>query len=130
MGTLTLADAPHINHDSLKLAGFTDAELAKIEASLPGMFELSFAFSPWTIGAETLGRLGIAQAQWEQPGFNLLQRLGFTKKQIDQANDVICGRGTVEALRTSKTRTCRSSIAPTSAASTAIASSPSKGTSG
>ena len=31
-----------------------------------------------------------------RPSFNLLRQLGFTKKQIDEANDVICGRGTVE----------------------------------
>jgi ribonucleoside-diphosphate reductase alpha chain len=96
MGTLTLDHAPHINTHSLKAHGFTDADLEKIEQSLPGMFELGFAFSSWTIGGETLARLGIADAEWQQPGFNLLRRLGFTKKQIDEANDVICGRGTVE----------------------------------
>src|SRR2546423_137258 len=60
------------------------------------MFELSFAFSPWNIGAATLARLGIAESQWQSPGFNLLQKLGFSKRQIVEASDVICGRGTVE----------------------------------
>jgi ribonucleoside-diphosphate reductase alpha chain len=96
LGTLTLEDAPHINTTRLLAAGLTRAELEKIEASLPSMFELSFAFSPWSLGEETMNRLGIPQAEWQAPKFNLLRRLGFSKKQIDEASDHICGRGTVE----------------------------------
>ncbi|CAN5678013.1 hypothetical protein BH09PLA1_BH09PLA1_24130 [soil metagenome] len=97
MGTLSLHDSPHINIDSLKQRGaFTDAEIEKIEASLPGVFELSFAFSPWTLSPEVFKRLDISESTWQAPGFNLLRTLGFTKKQIDAANDIICGRGTVE----------------------------------
>src|SRR5690606_8139839 len=61
MGTLTLADAPHINTESLKLAGFNDDDLAKIEKALPSVFELGFAFSPWTLGEATLKRLGFKE---------------------------------------------------------------------
>src|SRR5215204_4342346 len=96
LGTLSLEESPNINRATLKRAGFTEDELHKIEESLPAMFELSFAFSPWTIGAQTLARLGIAESEWQSPGFNLLQKLGFTKRQIIEASDVICGRGTVE----------------------------------
>ena len=96
MGTLSLHDAPHINHHSLRHHGFTDDEIARIEDALPGVFELSFAFSPYSLGADTLSRLGIPEAAWQAPGFNLLRRLGFSKRQIDEANDVICGRGCVE----------------------------------
>lgn len=97
MGSMSLHDSPHINIHSLKQRGaFTNAEIEKIEASLPGVFELSFAFSPWTLPAEVFKRLDIAEATWQAPGFNLLRTLGFTKKEIDAANDVICGRGTVE----------------------------------
>src|SRR5437764_10412538 len=46
LGTLSLEEAPNINRATLKRAGFTEDELHKIEASLPAMFELSFAFSP------------------------------------------------------------------------------------
>src|SRR3712207_8214961 len=41
-------------------------------------------------------RLGVPKAEWQAPNFNLLRRLGLSKKQIDEANDVICGRGTIE----------------------------------
>jgi ribonucleoside-diphosphate reductase alpha chain len=96
MGTLSLHDAPGVNHHTLHNKGLTDTELDKIEQSLPGMFELSFAFSPWSLSPDTFKRLEIAESEWQSPGFNLLRRLGFTWQQIDQANDQICGRGTVE----------------------------------
>ncbi len=96
VGALSLDSSPHINRASLKAAGFNDAELDRIEHALPAVFELSFAFSPWSIGAQTLARLGIPEAEWQAPGFNLLRRLGFSKQQVDEANDTICGRGCLE----------------------------------
>ncbi len=96
MGTLSLHDSPHINLASLKAAGLTDAELRKIEETLPGVFELSFAFTSWALGTESMKRLGVSEAEYQAPGFSLLQKLGFSRKQINEANDIICGRGTVE----------------------------------
>ena len=96
MGTLTLHDAPHLAYERLLGLGFTREELDKIETALPGTFEISFAFSPWSLGEAFFRRLEIPEADWKDPKFNLLRRLGFNKKQIDEANDVICGRGTIE----------------------------------
>jgi ribonucleotide reductase alpha subunit len=96
MGTITLHDAPHVNWASLKEKGLTADDLAKIETGLPGQFEIGFAFSGWTLGPDVMKRLNFDDADWQSPSFNLLRRLGYTKKQIDAANDVICGRGTVE----------------------------------
>ncbi len=97
MGTLTLDGSPHINRNTLKTRGFTDAILSAIEAKLPGTFELPFAFNGWALGSEFMASLNISDATWQATGFNLLRHLGFTKKQIDEANDIICGRGTVES---------------------------------
>ena len=96
MGTLSLKGSPHINQEVLKAKGFTDEELAKTEACLPSVFELAFAFSPWTLGEECMQRLGIAKEQWQKPTFNLLRALGFSKKQIREANEFICGSQTIE----------------------------------
>jgi ribonucleoside-diphosphate reductase alpha chain len=96
MGTLTLHGAPHLGYEKLKSHGFTKEELEKIESTLPGVFEISFAFSPWSIGKAIFDRLEIPESEWQAPNFNLLRKLGFTRRQIDEANDVICGRGTVE----------------------------------
>ncbi len=123
MGTLTLHDAPHLAYERLLGLGLTREELDKIEAALPGTFEISFAFSPWSLGEAFFRRLEIPETDWKDPKFNLLRRLGFSKKQIDEANDVICGRGTIEGGRISRTSTCRSSTAPTGAEGTGSGSS-------
>jgi len=96
LGTLSLEGAPHINRESLRQRGLLDAEIDRIEQSLPAVFELSFAFSPWTLGEQTLSRLGIPASEWQSPSFNFLRRIGFTRAQIEAADDHICGRGTVE----------------------------------
>ncbi|NNM84214.1 MAG: adenosylcobalamin-dependent ribonucleoside-diphosphate reductase [Phycisphaerales bacterium] len=96
LGTLSLKGSPHINQETLKAKGFTDDELAKIEACLPSVFELAFAFSPWTLGEAAMTRLGFTTAQSQEPSFNLLRAMGFTRRQIREANDVICGSQTVE----------------------------------
>ncbi|MDI3340933.1 MAG: vitamin B12-dependent ribonucleotide reductase [Sphaerobacter sp.] len=96
LGTLSFDGAPHINRASLAAKGLTDDDIARLEQALPTVFELSYAFTPWTLGEEAMRRLGFTPEQWQQPGFNLLRELGFTPQQIAEANDVICGMQTVE----------------------------------
>jgi ribonucleoside-diphosphate reductase alpha chain len=96
LGTMSLTGAPHINRESLLARGFVDADLDKVEATLPGVFELGFAFNWWTLGEEALTRVGIATNEASQPGFDLLRALGFSRREIDEANEVICGTMTVE----------------------------------
>lgn len=95
-GTLTLDGAPHINSVTLKERGFTDEDVEKIENALPGAFELYFAFNKWTLGEETMRRVGIKEEEYNAPTFNMLEALGFSDKQIQEASDVICGRMTIE----------------------------------
>ncbi|MCE9625230.1 MAG: vitamin B12-dependent ribonucleotide reductase [Deltaproteobacteria bacterium] len=95
-GTSSLHAAPHVNRDSLHAKGFTDAEIEKIETTLEGVFDISQAFSAWNIGEETLNRLNIKKERSKDPSFNLLSALGFTAAQVQEANDVICGRMTIE----------------------------------
>jgi ribonucleoside-diphosphate reductase alpha chain len=96
MGTLSLEGAPHINRASLKEKGFTDADIAAVEKTLPQVFEIGFAFNQWTLGEEAMDRLGISKEQRQEPTFNLLSALGFSQEQIDDANRTICGCMTVE----------------------------------
>jgi ribonucleoside-diphosphate reductase alpha chain len=95
-GTNTLLAAPHVNRASLKARGLADDDLAKIEASLLSSFELDLAFGPWILGEETYARLGVPEDQARRPGFSLLSYLGFSRAEIDEANDVIIGRMTIE----------------------------------
>jgi ribonucleoside-diphosphate reductase alpha chain len=96
LGTLSLEGAPYINRSTLKERGFTDADLDRIEAALPGVFELGFAFSPWSLGEEALSHVGVTMAEASAPGFDLLRHLGFSRSQIEAANEHICGTMTVE----------------------------------
>ena len=77
--------------------GFGDQELLKIQGSLTGVFELSMAFSAWSVSDATLENLGINPDEARtDPAFNLLKRLGLSSAQIDELNEVICGTQTVE----------------------------------
>src|SRR6201986_2912320 len=95
-GSASLEGAPHINVDTLKAKGFTEAELEKLDKGLVSAFEISFAFNIWSLGEECLKRLGITPDQYNAPDFNVLRTLGFTKKQIAEANEYICGTMTIE----------------------------------
>ncbi len=96
MGTLSLEGAPHVNRTSLKVKGFTDADIANIEKTLPSVFEIPFAFNKWVLGDETMKRLKFTDEQINDFNFNILKALGFTESQIEEANIHICGRMTVE----------------------------------
>jgi ribonucleoside-diphosphate reductase alpha chain len=96
-GTGTLQGCPHINRASLVARGFTDEVFKRLEAQLPTAFELSFAFNRWTVGDDFCKeRLGLTQEQLGAPGFDLLMALGFSREQIAQANDHVCGTMTIE----------------------------------
>jgi ribonucleoside-diphosphate reductase alpha chain len=102
-GTNTLIGAPHIHRGTLKEKGLTDEDLSKVEAAIPTVFDLNLAFGPWILGRETYERLGVDAARIGKPGFNLLVHLGFTREQIEQANEVIVGRMTIEGAPYLKT---------------------------
>jgi ribonucleoside-diphosphate reductase alpha chain len=96
-GSGTLQGCPHINPVSLKVKGFTPDALTRLEAQLPSVFELPFAFNRWTLGDEfCIGALGMTKEQLDTPGFDLLASLGFTREQIAEANAYVCGTMTIE----------------------------------
>ncbi len=95
-GTSSLDGAPHINRVTLAAKGLTAADLDRLEKVLPGVFELRHAFNVYTLGEDTLRRLGFSEEDYLSPGFDLLAALGFSAEQILAANDHICGRQTIE----------------------------------
>jgi ribonucleoside-diphosphate reductase alpha chain len=96
VGRGTLADAPAINHDTLKAKGFTSEAIEKVEKALPTAFDVKFVFNKWTLGADFLRELGVAPADLAAANFDLLAHLGFTRREIDAANIYVCGAMTVE----------------------------------
>jgi ribonucleoside-diphosphate reductase alpha chain len=81
----------------LKSRGLSDADLQKIIDTLPGVFELSFAFSAWALPDVALQACGLDPvAAKGDPAFNLLSALGLNQEQIDELNLSICGTSTIE----------------------------------
>ena len=97
VGHGSLGQAPGINHSTLKAKGFTDETIAIVEKALPTAFDIKFAFNKWTLGEQVLvNELGIDAAELNDPKFDLLAALGFTKREIEAANIHVCGAMTVE----------------------------------
>jgi ribonucleoside-diphosphate reductase alpha chain len=97
VGHGTMSQAPAINHTTLKVKGFTDEALAKVEKALPTAFDIKFVFNKWTLGEEFCReKLGISAEDLASPTFDLLVALGFGKREIEAANIHVCGAMTVE----------------------------------
>lgn len=92
----TLVGCPHINRLSLKERGFNDEKIQAIEGQLDSVFDIKFAFNKWTLGEDFLQELGFTAEQYDDFTFNLLEEIGFTKNQIEEANNFICGLMTIE----------------------------------
>jgi len=81
----------------LKAQGLSDADLKGVSDSLPGVFDLSFAFSAWALPKDGLRACGVdPDAAALDSSFNLLSALGLTPEQMDDLNRVICGTSTIE----------------------------------
>jgi ribonucleoside-diphosphate reductase alpha chain len=97
VGHGNLAQAPAINHSTLKAKGFTNEAIALVEKALPTAFDIKFVFNKWTLGEQFCrDALGVSPADLANPTFDLLAHLGFTKREIEAANIHVCGAMTVE----------------------------------
>ncbi|MDQ7014534.1 MAG: adenosylcobalamin-dependent ribonucleoside-diphosphate reductase [Planctomycetota bacterium] len=81
----------------LRGKGLNEAELKTVSDSLRSVFEISFAFAVWSLGDDTMQRLGIDPDHAKaDPGFSVLRTLGLTDAQIESLNQTICGTQTIE----------------------------------
>ncbi len=96
-GRGTLTGCPHINRQALKEKGFTPEALDAIEKQLDAVFDVKFALNKWSLGDDFCKTtLNFTEEQLNDYSFNMLEALGFTRQQIDEANEYICGTMTVE----------------------------------
>ncbi|MEM9422231.1 MAG: vitamin B12-dependent ribonucleotide reductase, partial [Pseudomonadota bacterium] len=96
VGNSSLAQAPGINHLSLKARGFSDETIGKVEAAIESAFDIKFAFNRWTLGDEACTDLGFSDEQLNDPSFDMLRALGFSAEEIQMANEHACGTMTLE----------------------------------
>ena len=99
----TVQGAPHINPESLKAKGFSADDIDKVDAQMNSVFEIGFGFNVYSLGEDTLKRLGFTADQYNSQQFNLLHALGFSKVQIQEANEYVCGTMTIEGAPFLKT---------------------------
>ncbi len=102
MGSLSL-DVPMPGSEGgtfeayLAKKGFTEDDLAAIEAQLGSVFEIGIAFSAWSMREDLLRQLGIdVEKARSNPSFSLLREIGLSAGQIDSLNEMICGTQTIE----------------------------------
>ena len=97
VGHGSLAQAPGINHSTLRTKGFTDDVIEKLEKSLGSAFDIKFVFNKWNLGVDFLtGNLKVPAEKLDDPSFELLPFLGFAKADIEAANVHVCGAMTLE----------------------------------
>lgn len=95
-GHASFSGAPFINHQSLSEKGFIKSEIQKLDEAVKSAFEIGFVFNAYTLGEPCLQRLGFKKEEYFASEFNLLEALGFTPEEIEQANDYVCGTMMVE----------------------------------
>ncbi len=97
VGHGTLENAPEIHFAALRDKGFRDREIDILKDNLKSAFDIKFVFNRWTLGDEFCQQvLHITEAELNDPRFDLLTHLGFTREAIDAANAYCCGTMTVE----------------------------------
>jgi ribonucleoside-diphosphate reductase alpha chain len=87
VGHGTLKGSNAISHEALRAKGFGQTELDALETALKSAFDIKFAFNKWTLGeAFCIEKLKLTKAQLDDPAFDMLAALGFSKAEIDAAN--------------------------------------------
>jgi ribonucleoside-diphosphate reductase alpha chain len=97
VGHGSIAQAPGINHTTLRARGFTDEKIAAVEKGMGSAFDIKFVFNKWTLGEDfLLGTLKVPAEKLGDPAFELLSWLGFSRADIEAANVHVCGAMTLE----------------------------------
>jgi len=98
-GTLEGAPAGEgaLTHAALRAKGFNDEALRRLEDALGTAFDIRYACNPWTLGEDFCVRvLGLSPDRINEPGFDLLTALGFSRSAVEAANTFVCGAMTLE----------------------------------
>jgi ribonucleoside-diphosphate reductase alpha chain len=97
IGTGRIAGCPSLPVDRLMEAGLSGKDLAEIESKMGDVFDIRSAFAPSLLGKELCtGSLGMTEEQYEDAFFDTLGFLGFTREEVDAAEEHIFGNLTIE----------------------------------
>ncbi len=97
VGHASLAQSPGVNNNTLKARGFTDEKIVELQKTLAGAFDIKFVVNKWTLGEDFLKTsLKVPADKLDDPAFELLPFLGFSKAEVEAANIHVCGAMTLE----------------------------------
>ena len=93
LGSKTIDGASPMNAASLQEAGFTVTEIDAVRHGVAAVADLTWAFSPYTIGEAAYDRFAVDPTLG---GHALLTAAGFSAEDITASSKEICGHLTVE----------------------------------
>lgn len=96
VGHGTLDGCEFINAEKLKSKKFTDKEIEKVNSGLKGAFDIKFVFNKYNLGEDFCKSIGFSEEELNSPNFDMLSKLGFSKKEIEETNKYVCGAMTIE----------------------------------
>ena len=97
VGHASLRQSPGVNHGSLRARGFDEEKLEQLEKTLASAFDIKFVFNKWSLGEDFLKDvLKVPAEKLDDPSFELLPFLGFSRAEIEAANTHVCGAMTLE----------------------------------
>ncbi len=89
LGHGSFEGCPSINREVLRSKGLGDMQLEAVEKELRNAMDIRYVFNAWTLGKEFYENV-IGKEK------NMLTALGFSDKDIELANEYICGTMTLE----------------------------------
>ncbi|MEM9377236.1 MAG: hypothetical protein AAGA72_13520 [Pseudomonadota bacterium] len=84
---------PHFGGDTLQTRGFSPSAVEKVKSALAEGLPLNAAFSRWVLGDDIISNdLRLAPESFDADGRALLKAIGFSKREIAEAEAVLDGR--------------------------------------
>lgn len=84
---------PHFSGDILRTRGFSSQAIDKVKSALGEGLPLNAAFSRWVLGDDIISNdLRLAPESFDADGRALLKSVGFSTREIDEAEDALDGR--------------------------------------
>ncbi len=84
---------PHFGGDTLRTRGFSTQAIEKVKSALGEGLPLNAAFSRWVLGDDIISNdLRLAPESYDADGRSLLKSIGFSKREIAEAEEALDGR--------------------------------------
>ncbi|MEO0608127.1 MAG: hypothetical protein AAFY82_07830, partial [Pseudomonadota bacterium] len=88
-----LEQMPNFGGDILRTRGFSTQAIDKVKSALGEGLPLNAAFSRWVLGDDIISKdLRLAPESYDSDGRALLKSIGFSKREIADAEDALDGR--------------------------------------